>query len=140
MCSERERPEPHFTVGRSVSKIERTKNLPAFQDLSGIKTDPFKDYVQIGVAYHGKDEKTGTIHDRMKKSKVNQDTYAYDHQQISFTQDARQDTFFLTFKYDMDLINSNLLNGENFNNAGLHQFRIKWCGENFQCRETQDSD
>ena len=31
----RETREPHVTIGRTVSKIEATKNLPAFQDLSG---------------------------------------------------------------------------------------------------------
>ena len=31
----RETREPHVTIGRTVSKIETTKNLPAFQDLSG---------------------------------------------------------------------------------------------------------
>ena len=31
----RETQEPHVTIGRTVGKREATKNLPAFQDLSG---------------------------------------------------------------------------------------------------------
>ena len=33
----RETREPHVTIERTVSKREVTKNLPAFQNLSGIK-------------------------------------------------------------------------------------------------------
>ena len=28
--------EPHVTIGKTVSKSETTKNLPAFQDLNGM--------------------------------------------------------------------------------------------------------
>ena len=34
----RETREPHVTIGHIVSNIEATKNLPAFPDLSGMKT------------------------------------------------------------------------------------------------------
>ena len=33
--SARETRESHVTIGRTVRKKERTKNIPAFQDLSG---------------------------------------------------------------------------------------------------------
>ena len=41
----RETQEPHLTIGRTVRKSETTKNLPAFQDLTGMFFTYFKLYL-----------------------------------------------------------------------------------------------
>ena len=92
---------------------------------------PGGDWLQVGVAYHGKTLEESVWQSNRQKIHFPQDNYLYDHQRLWFKQVARTERVWITLKIRHDELEEDDLakKGETYDRHKGVQFRLKQCGD-----------